>query len=292
MEHYLPPVLAAVAKRAAHPVKPANVRRQLVQDDLAAIRIGDLAVRLADGRDDINAAQMLRYKVFYDEMNAQPTPEMARLQRDFDALDEVCDHLLVVDTTRDTVVGTYRLITRAIAIANGGFYTSSEYDISCLETYPGEVLELGRSCVDAEYRTGSTMQLLWRAIATYVTAYGIELMFGCASLPGVDPDQLRLGLSYLHHHHLAAENQRPIALPSRRLNTQLLLSDQYDAKEALMSLPPLVKGYLRVGGRVGEGAVVDWQFNTTDVCMVVKTESVADKYLRHYRIGGAGLSDA
>ncbi|MCA3268824.1 MAG: GNAT family N-acetyltransferase [Alphaproteobacteria bacterium] len=292
MEHYLPPVLAAVAKRSAQPAKALNVRRQLVQADLAAIRIGDLAVRLADGRDDITAAQMLRYRVFYDEMNAQPTPEMARLQRDFDALDEVCDHLLVVDTTRDTVVGTYRLITRAIAIANGGFYTAHEYDISCLETYPGEVLELGRSCVDAEYRTGSTMQLLWRAIATYVTAYGIELMFGCASLPGVNPDQLRLGLSYLHHHHLAEENQRPVALPSRRLNTHLLLPDQYDAKEALMSLPPLVKGYLRVGGRLGDGAVVDWQFNTTDVCMVVKTESVADKYLRHYRIGGVGLSDA
>jgi putative hemolysin len=264
--------------------------QELLQRDLAALRVGDLTVRLAENNEDIEAAQALRYRIFYEEMHAQPTLQMRQLERDFDDLDPVCDHLLVYDNNREVVVGTYRLITRAMAVKRGGFYTSGEYDISCLETYPGGVLELGRSCVDAEYRNGTTMQLLWRAIAIYVTAHGVELMFGCASLPGVDVEALRLGLSYLHHHHLAPEATRPIALPGRRVALEMLPQESIDQKLALLSLPPLVKGYLRIGARIGDGAVVDWQFNTTDVCIIVQTEYVADKYMKRFDIPGG--SDA
>jgi L-ornithine Nalpha-acyltransferase len=260
------------------------------------VRSGALQVRLAKTRADIDAAQALRYRVFYDEMGARPTDEMARRRRDFDDFDEGCDHLLVIDHARGrgaaTVVGTYRLIRRSAAARIGRFYSSAEYDIRTIAAYPAEVLELGRSCVDAAARNRPTMQLLWRGIAAYVFHHDIALMFGCASLPGTDPAALAVPLSYLNQHHLAPPELRAHALPERYVEMCLLARDAYDPARALADLPPLVKGYLRLGGFVGEGAVIDHQFNTTDVLIVVKTELVTDKYYRHYerqtREGAAG----
>jgi L-ornithine Nalpha-acyltransferase len=250
------------------------------------VRSGTLQVRLAETTADIDAAQALRYRVFYEEMGAQPSPEMARRKRDFDSFDGVCDHLLVVDHARgdgaDAVVGTYRLIRRPAAAKRGRFYSSAEYDIAKIAAYPGEILELGRSCVDASARNRPTMQLLWRGIASYVFHYDIALMFGCASLPGIDPDALATPLAYLYHHHLAPPTLRPRALPERHVDMRRLDAAAIDSARALAELPPLIKGYLRLGGFVGDGAVIDHQFNTTDVCIVVKTDLVTDKYYRHY----------
>ncbi len=257
------------------------------QGPTTLVEAGPLAVRLAEGPEDIDAAQALRYRVFYEEMAAKPSPEAARSRRDADEFDAVCDHLLVIDRRRESdggrgVVGTYRVLRRAPADAFGRFYSSAEYDISPLIAYRGEILELGRSCVDAAYRNGLTMQLLWRFIAAYVYHYDIEIMFGCASLPGTDPDALALPLAYLHHFHLAPPALRPRALAERYVSMASLPPDAVDRKAALAKLPPLIKGYLRLGGFVGDGAVIDHQFNTTDVCIVVKTELVTEKYIRHY----------
>ncbi|MGF1608126.1 MAG: GNAT family N-acetyltransferase [Kiloniellales bacterium] len=250
------------------------------------VRAGNLHIRLAESAAEVRASQRLRYHVFCEEMAAKPSPEMVRAGREFDSYDDFCDHLLVFDDSlgsgEDAVVGCYRLMRRESARRRGQFYTVDEYDISPLIGYPGEILELGRSCVDRTYRTGSTMQLLWRGIAEYVFFYNIDLMFGCGSLPGTDPQALALPLSYLHHHHLAPPALRPKALPGRYVAMDLLPPDAIDLKAALKALPPLLKGYLRLGGYVGDGAVVDAQFGTTDVCIVVKTDLVTEKYYRHY----------
>ncbi|HYM03325.1 MAG TPA: GNAT family N-acyltransferase [Stellaceae bacterium] len=250
------------------------------------VRSGALQVRLAESAPDIDAAQALRYRVFYDEMGARPSAEVERTKRDVDAFDGICDHLLVIDHSRgsgpSSVVGTYRLIRRPMALRHGGFYSASEYDIGEIAGYAGEILELGRSCVDASARNRPTMQLLWRGIAAYVFHYDIALMFGCASLPGIDPDALALPLSYLYYHHLAPAGLRPRALAERYVNMCRLERSAVDPAAALAELPPLIKGYLRLGGFVGDGAVIDHQFNTTDVCVVVKTDLVTDKYYRHY----------
>jgi putative hemolysin len=244
---------------------------------------GSLQVRLAETIADIDAAQALRYRVFYHEMGARPTPEMARIGRDFDAYDAHCDHLLVFDHSQGgVVVGTYRLILRGIAAQHGGFYTAGEYDISRIEAYPGEILELGRSCVDASARNRPTMQLLWRGIAAYVFHYQIDLMFGCASLHGTDPDKLAADLTYLYYNHLAPPAVRPRALPHRYVDMRRTSPHLLDPRRVQAQLPPLIKGYLRLGGFVGDGAVIDRQFNTTDVAVVVKTDLVTDKYYRHY----------
>ena len=249
-------------------------------------RLGHLEVRLATSAADIEATQALRYRVFYDEMAAKPSAEMARLGRDFDAFDPLCDHLLVIDHEggNERVVGTYRLIQRQAAEQIGHFYSAGEYDISTLIDYPGKILELGRSCVDAAYRKAPTMQLLWRGIAAYIKLHQVEIMFGCASLPGTDPQKMKLMLSYLYYFHLAPPALRTKALPARYIDMRLVDQHDIDIKEALAELPPLVKGYLRVGAFVGDGAVVDEQFNTTDVCIIVKSDLMVKKYARHYEL--------
>src|SRR5579863_1859209 len=246
------------------------------------VRFESWQVRLAQNAAEIDAAQALRYRVFYEEMGARPTPEMAAARRDFDAFDADCDHLLVIDHRQDAVVGTYRLIRRAAAARHGGFYSAAEYDLGPIPGYPGEILELGRSCTDVPARSGPAAKLMWRGIAAYVFHYNIELMFGCASLAGTDPDALALPLSYLHHYHRAPDALRARALPERRVAMDRLAKDMIDVAQAQALLPPLIKGYLRLGGFVGDGAVIDPQFNTTDVAIVVKTDLVTGKYYRHY----------
>jgi putative hemolysin len=247
---------------------------------------GTLQVRLAESAADIDAAQALRYRIFYEIMGARPLPGMEQQRRDSDGYDQICDHLLVFDHSRgsgaEAVVGTYRLIRREAAARLGAFYSQAEYDIAALLAYPGQILELGRSCVDAGYRARSVMQLLWGGIAAYVSHYDIALMFGCASLPGIDPDALAAPLSYLYHHHLAPPAMRARALLERFVDMRRLDPAALDPARMLAALPPLIKGYLRLGGFVGDGAVIDQQFNTTDVCIVVKTDLVAEKYSRHY----------
>lgn len=260
---------------------------------LAQLTEGNLTIRLARTAEDLTASQRLRYGVFYEEMTANPTPEMAASKRDFDAFDPVADHLQVCDLTLGDgaagVVGTYRLFRQAQAERFGRFYTVDEYDIAPLYDAPGELLELGRSCVAPDYRTRRVMELLWRGIAAYVFHYDIGLMFGCASIPGTDVDALALPLSYLHHHHLAPPERRPVAVPDRYVSMDRIPADRLDRKQGLAALPPLIKGYLRLGGYVGDGAVVDPQFDTTDVCIVVETQRVTDRYFKHYaRRAGEG----
>jgi putative hemolysin len=258
----------------------------LTRNRIVDIRSGGLQVRLAETAADIDAVQALRYRIFYENLGAQPLPEMLRRRRDFDRFDNDCDHLLVLDHGNgrgsNPVVGTYRLLRRDAARRLGGFYSADEYDIAPIVSHEGEILELGRSCVDAAYRQRPAMQLLWSGIAAYVFHHDVRLMFGCASLPGTDPDALATPLAYLHHYHLAPSALRPRALRERYVDMSRLLIGAIDPGQALAALPPLIKGYLRLGGFVGEGAVIDQQFNTTDVCILVKTDLITAKYSRHY----------
>jgi putative hemolysin len=250
------------------------------------LRAGGLGVRIATEQSEIDAVQALRYRVFYTERGARADAAAEREQRDRDAYDAVADHLIVVDhaigSGPEGVVATYRLIRREAAAKIGHFYSADEYDIGVVEQAGGNILELGRSCVDAGYRDRAAMQLLWRGIAAYVFHHEIDLMFGCASLPGTDIDALAAEMSYLYYFHLAPPGLRPRALAHRFVEMRRLDRDQIDPKRVLTSLPPLIKGYLRLGGFVGDGAVIDRQFNTTDVAIVVKTDLVTESYYRHY----------
>jgi len=249
---------------------------------------GELEVRLARGPEDVLAAQRLRYRVFYEEMSAEPTPQMAAARRDFDAFDEICDILLVVDPGRrdcDNVVGTYRLLRQDVAMGHGGFYSASEYDLGPLLAQLSDKrrgLELGRSCVHPAYRTTATIQLLWRGIASYLAAHRIAFMFGCASLPGTDVRALAPQLSFIRRHFLAPEALRVRALPDRYVPMDIAPQDELGERRAMKTLPPLVKGYLRLGCYVGDGAVIDRQFGTTDIFIILPVERIRERYFNHF----------
>ena len=250
------------------------------------LRSGNLGVRIATTAAEIDAAQALRYRVFYDEMGAHADAATAASRRDRDRFDAVADHLLVVDHALgegpESVVGTYRLIRSEAAARAGGFYSADEYDLSAILAFPGRVMELGRSCVGPEHRSRAAMQLLWRGIAAYISKHDVAVMFGCASLHGTDPDALATELTYLHTHHLAPPEVCPRAVPSRYVEMRRMDPATLVPRRALAALPPLIKGYLRLGGFVGDGAVIDTQFNTVDVAILVKTDLLTEKYVRHY----------
>ena len=275
----------AVALSPIH--EPASAARHHPTWPILA-QSGSLEVRIAESEHEIAAAQRLRYRVFYEEMSAIPTPQMRAQRRDFDRYDGFCDHLLTIDRSvkdafgEPTVVGCYRLLRGEVAALHGGYYTACEYDLTPVikDHPPGtRFLELGRSCVLKSYRArASTMQLLWRGIVLYLDRYSIDVMFGCGSLPGTDPEALKLSLSYLHHCHRAPEGQRLRARPERYVEMNLLPQDQIDPKEALRALPPLIKGYVRAGSYIGEGAVIDRQFGTTDVLIYFPVSRIGQRF--------------
>lgn len=255
----------------------------------------DLIVRIAKGAADIDAAQHLRYRVFYEELSAKPDAVARRTRRDSDAFDAICDHLLVVSPDRPdipdpvtvsdgTLVGTYRLLRQRVAEANRGFYTQDEFDIAPLIAAKPKLqfLELGRSCVLKPYRTKPVVELLWQGIWNYVRFHGLDVMLGCASLEGTNPPAHALTLSYLAHFCAAPPEWRVRAQASRYVEMKLLPRDDVDPKAALKLLPPLIKGYLRLGCYIGEGAVIDPQFNTVDVLIVLPVSAIHARYVSHF----------
>ena len=240
-----------------------------------------LSVRLASCDADVEAAQRLRWDVFYGELGATPA---VNGPVDVDPYDPVCDHLLVEDSASGTpkAVGTYRLLRQSVAASRAGFYSAGEYDLSALAGSDGELLELGRSCVAPAYRDAGTIQLLWRGIAGYLLHHNISTMFGCASFHGTDPGDHADTLSYLWHNHLAPPGLRTRALEERYVDMARLPRGGYDPRQAMRKLPPLIKAYLRVGAQVGDGAVIDHQFNTVDVFIVMPIARISERYLGRF----------
>jgi len=255
-------------------------------------RIGSLEVRLARKRGEIRQAQRLRYKVFYEEMSAVPGALAMLSRRDEDAYDAIFDHLLVVDRTatnehrwrRARVVGTYRVLRQEVADLNDGFYTQGEYDVQPLiRARPNDTfMELGRSCVLKPYRNKRTLELLWQGVWSYVREHGANVMIGCASFEGTDPTVHAAALSYLYHTALAPEDWRVKAHDHLRVDMNMLPLEDIDMRAAIRALPPLIKGYLRVGAYIGDGAVIDHQFGTTDVFVIMPVEAIRTRYFGHF----------
>jgi L-ornithine Nalpha-acyltransferase len=258
-------------------------------------RMGTLEVRLAGTRKEIRRAQKLRYNVFYRDGNAIADAATMLARRDKDAFDRICDHLLVIDHAargatkaplrrNPPVVGTYRLLPQGAASEHSGFYTESEFDIASLVERHRDLrfLELGRSCVLPPYRNKRTVELLWHGVWSYVRQNRFDVMIGCASLEGTDPARLSMPLSFLHHFARAPDDWRANALPHRRVDMNRMAKDAIDPKAALRKLPPLIKGYLRLGAFVGDGAVIDHQFGTTDVLMILPVSAISSRYIGHF----------
>lgn len=253
-------------------------------------RLGSLEVRLARSDDEVLRAQALRYRVFFGEGSARADPRTMELRRDADGFDPFCDHLLVLNHdsagpgSRREIVGTYRLLRQEIAERHCGFYTAGEYDIAPLLARKRGLrfLELGRSCVLPAFRNKRTLELLWHGIWAYVLMHRMDVMIGCASLEGADPDRHAAALSFLHRQALAPPEWLVRACKAGRVEMKVMGSSETDPRAALRAVPPLIKGYLRLGAFVGDGAVVDRAFGTTDVCIVLPVSGLNPRYVRHY----------
>ena len=248
-------------------------------------------VKLAETEEERAAAQRLRYRVFVEEMGAVATAEQRALRREWDAYDPHFDHLLLVyrdpqiADPLDRVVGVYRLMQDSAAAAGIGFYGAAEYDLGPIAASGRASVELGRSCVAAGHRGGAGMHLMWNGLAEYVLDREIEILFGVASFPGTNPERLAEPLAYLHHHHLAPEDLRVRARAEHFVDMNRMPAEAVEASRALKAIPPLIKAYLRLGGWVGEGGWIDHAFNTIDVCVVMDTTRMTERYRQFYTRG-------
>lgn len=236
-------------------------------------------VRLAENEADLLGAQRLRYRVFVQELGSDGALVDHRLRFERDRFDALSHHLILIDEARgvaapDHVVGVYRLLDEAGAAEAGQFYSENEYDLGKLKASGRRLLELGRSCLDPEYRGGAAMFHLWNALAEFVQARQIELMFGVASFHGTDASRLSAPLSLLHHRHFAPDALKVRALDKSFQSMNLIPEAEIDRRAAMLEVPALIKAYLRLGGVVGEGAFIDHAFNTTDVCLILDTDAM------------------
>lgn len=255
-------------------------------------RMGSLEVRLACTKKEVRKAQRLRFKVFFGEGGAIADAKTSLTRRDSDRFDKFCDHLIVIDhdarnrfgKKKAKVVGAYRLLRSDVAKEKGGFYSAGEYELGpLLARHEGKkLLELGRSCVLEQYRGKRTIELLWRGILAYIRHHRIDALIGCASFPGANPLAHATALSFLAHHARADEAWSVRAKDDLHVPMDMLARDALDPRKALNSLPPLIKGYLRLGAKFGDGAVIDRNFNTTDVFVVMPVVEMDARYLEHF----------
>ena len=266
-------------KSKSFPLKPL-----LKNKTFPKIEFRDFVIKLADTNSELKKSQALRYSVFYKEKKAKPTFQKKMMRLDYDKIDKFADHLIVIDKKRkgmkNKIVGTYRLIRGDVASHFGGFYTSSEFDLTnILNSYNHpQILELGRSCVHKDYRNGTTMNFLWKAIAEYIKLYDINILFGCASFPGTDVQKFSKEFSYLRSNFSLPDEMSVKSLDNN--NYPVLNKNHFNESDlrTFAKLPPLIKGYLRVGGRISDSFFVDYDFNTIDLCVVVQTENIDEKY--------------
>lgn len=232
-----------------------------------------LAVSLADSEWEVLEAQRLRFKVFADEMGARIPDAQFGLDRDI--YDPYCEHLLVREEETGEVVGTYRILTSHQARRLGGFYSDEEFDLSRLRRLRDRMCEIGRTCVHRDYRRGATIALLWAGLARFILSRGYEYVIGCASISLADGGNRAASI----YNSLRRTAMSPI--DCRVFPRQRLACEAFDGC-APAELPPLLKGYVRVGAYVCGEPARDPDFNTADLLMLLPLARIEKRYARHF----------
>lgn len=231
-----------------------------------------LSVGLARYAWEISEAQKLRYQVFAGELGARlPTH---RPGVDQDRYDAYCEHLIVRDDQSNKVVGTYRILSPERARLIGSYYTESEFDLSRLQHLRPGMVEIGRSCVHADYRTGATIALLWAGLAKYMLDHEYDYLIGCASISMADGGHAAASMYRNLGEHMSPLEYRVFPrcpLPLDALNSDLPAE-----------LPPLIKGYLRAGAYVCGDPAWDPDFNTADLPIMMPMSRLDSRYAKHF----------
>ncbi|WP_433915512.1 GNAT family N-acetyltransferase [Polynucleobacter corsicus] len=232
-----------------------------------------LQITWASNASEIKEAQRLRYKVFAEEMGAKLPSNPENL--DIDEFDAYCDHLLIRDQESLMVVGTYRVLPPHKALEIGRLYSDSEFDLSRLDHLRPKLVELGRSCVHEDFRSGAVIMALWSGLAQYMQKHDYEIMLGCASIPMGDGGHFAASL----YNSLSNDQMAPVEnhafprlpLPLERLNGGLDVDP-----------PPLIKGYLKLGAKICSAPAWDPDFNTADVLTMLRLSEINPRYAKHF----------
>jgi len=253
-----------------------NVGQQLEASNakrLVHVKKNILLASWAISKEEVKEAQRLRFSVFAEEMGAK-LPH-AELGLDIDEFDDYCDHLVIRDQNTLNVVGTYRVLPPHQAMAIGRLYSDSEFDLSRLDHLRPNIVELGRSCVHADYRSGSVIMALWSGLAQYMTQHGYDVMLGCASIPMADGGHYAASL----FQSLKSDQIAPLELhafpklplPIERLRNNLVVE-----------APPLIKGYLKLGAKICSAPAWDPDFNTADLLTILRLSDMNPRYAKHF----------
>jgi putative hemolysin len=228
---------------------------------------------VAHDNDEVVAAQRLRYQVFAEEMGA--TLHSPRPGLDVDEFDRFCDHLVVRDDSSGEIVGTYRMLPPGRARESGRLYSDSEFDLSALDGLRGSLVETGRSCVHPDHRGGGVVSLVWAGIARYMLLSGHRYLAGCASVPLDDGGGFAAGVwDLLRTKHLAPESQRVTPLnPWRTEGVE---------RPSRPVLPPLIKGYVRLGAKVCGPPAHDPEFGVADFLVLLDLQNIDERYLKFF----------
>ena len=250
-----------------------------IKSEFEPIIFKNFTIKIAESNFEIKKAQSLRYKIFFKEKKIKKKNFKFLLQRDYDFYDKISDHLIIIDKNReirDNVIGTYRLLRGNCAKLYRGFYTEQEFDLSNLKKNFSnkDILELGRSCVHPQYRSGIVLKLLWQGISNYIKMYKIKILMGCASFHGTNPSKFKDEFSLLYESYRLPENYDVKSLQSNEIS----FNKNINHSTTLNKLPPLIKGYLRAGGMVSENFYIDREFETIDYCVIMLTEKIVSRY--------------
>ena len=271
----------ATPRRSLHRGIPAIVARPA--EPVSGVGSESLSVSWARHQDEVREAQRLRYRVFALEMGASLPQTVPG--HDIDLFDDYCEHLLVRDADSHQVIGTYRVLTPAQARRAGGTYSDTEFDLTALLGLRERMVELGRSCVHADYRHGGVILALWSALAEFMGRNRLDTMIGCASIPmqhnGILGGRAAASIwRQVSHTHLAAPEYRVtprLALPVGQLDDSLVVEP-----------PALIKGYLRLGAKVLGAPAWDPDFNSADLPMMMCIADLPKRYLKHFSANASG----
>ncbi len=235
------------------------------------ISCGNIEVRLAQSPDEVLQAQKLRYDMLILDFNNAPTNDSGLDKSDYD---DICSHMIAIDTTTGKVVGTYRIVRSS---NTDNFVCEHEFDLTNLRSQKCEILETSRAVVHQDYRNGIVLKMLWKGLFAYCTQYNVRYLFGTASFHGTDASKYDQAFAYLRDKYLVADSiDCPPCAPSASLNAVA----EYDVAEAKAQIPSLIKGYMAMGAKIANGAYIDYDFNSIDVLTILDLQNMNTAYVQ------------
>ncbi len=258
-----------------------QVRHALLTQPIGASAAPRFKVTMAANQTEIREAQRLRHQIFF-EGRQNSAPLVGNL--DIDDYDKDCEHLIVRDVDSDQVVGCYRIMRPEMAAKRGGYYSDQEFDLSMLDALRPQMAEAGRACIHPRYRSGAVIMLLWSGLTQFMIANNYQYMIGCASI------QLNGSSDHLHAASIYAEMEKKFLSPAHlrvlpKLALPLPPANSALAEQAItqaLAIPPLLKGYTRLGAWICGAPAWDKDFDTADLFTMLSLSQMNKQYAKHF----------